>query len=93
MAPTEVRGLLGSVNQLVICIGILAALVVNVALPATSWRTMFYLASIPAALLALGATATLHILPGSFPPFAPLIHHVNSTYPTCIPPVPVCRGQ
>ena len=59
VAPTEVRGLLGSVNQLVICIGILAALVVNVALPATSWRTMFALASIPAAILGLGM-ATFH---------------------------------
>lgn len=54
MAPTEVRGLLGSVNQLVICIGILAALVVNVALPASSWRTMFALAIAPAVVLALG---------------------------------------
>ena len=54
VAPTEVRGLLGSVNQLVICIGILAALVINVALPASSWRTMFAVASIPAALLGLG---------------------------------------
>ncbi|KAK9796344.1 hypothetical protein WJX73_010696 [Symbiochloris irregularis] len=54
VAPTNVRGALGSVNQLVICIGILAALVVNVALPATSWRTMFALAIIPAAVLGLG---------------------------------------
>ena len=54
VAPTHVRGLLGSVNQLVICIGILAALVVNVALPASSWRTMFALATIPAVMLGLG---------------------------------------
>jgi MFS family permease len=50
-----VRGSLGSINQLVICIGIVAALVVNVVIPATSWRTMFYLATIPGFLLALGA--------------------------------------
>ncbi len=54
IAPTKVRGSLGSINQLVICIGIVAALVVNVVIPATSWRTMFYLASIPPILLALG---------------------------------------
>ena len=48
------RGALGSINQLVICIGIVSALVVNVILPATSWRTMFYLASLPALLLGLG---------------------------------------
>jgi MFS family permease len=55
IAPTRVRGSLGSINQLVICIGIVAALVVNVVLPATSWRSMFYLATIPGLLLALGA--------------------------------------
>ena len=54
IAPSRVRGALGSINQLVICIGIVLALVVNVVLPATSWRTMFYLASLPALLLGLG---------------------------------------
>ncbi|EIE25526.1 general substrate transporter [Coccomyxa subellipsoidea C-169] len=58
IAPTKVRGSLGSINQLVICIGIVAALVVNVVIPATSWRTMFYLASIPPILLAVGLTVT-----------------------------------
>lgn len=46
--------MLGSLNQLTICVGILAALVVNCVLPPTSWRTMFWLATLPAALLALG---------------------------------------
>ena len=32
----------------------MSALVVNVVLPQTSWRTMFYLASLPALLLGLG---------------------------------------
>lgn len=54
VAPTSMRGTLGSLNQLMICLGILAALVVNVALPVTSWRTMFMLAAVPAALLFLG---------------------------------------
>lgn len=54
IAPTEVRGALGSVNQLVICLGILGALLVNVVLPSTAWRTMFYLSAIPAVLLGLG---------------------------------------
>ena len=55
LSPAHVRGALGSVSQLVVCIGILAALLVNVALPATSWRSMFALATIPAAVIALGA--------------------------------------
>lgn len=54
IAPPEVRGMLGSLNQLTICIGILGALVVNVLMPPTAWRAMFWLATIPAALLALG---------------------------------------
>lgn len=37
-----------------ICIGILAALLVNVALSAAQWRTMFAMSAAPAALLALG---------------------------------------
>lgn len=54
IAPPEVRGMLGSLNQLTICIGILGALLVNVVLPPTAWRTMFWLATLPAAMLAFG---------------------------------------
>lgn len=54
VAPTNLRGALGSVNQLMICIGILAALLVNVFIPAASWRAMFVLSALPAALLAVG---------------------------------------
>ena len=54
VAPADKRGTLGSVNQLVICFGILGALVVNVILPATDWRTMFYLAAIPPTLVIVG---------------------------------------
>lgn len=57
VSPTSVRGTLGSLNQLLICLGILAALLVNVALPVTDWRTMFNLAALPAAALLLGACA------------------------------------
>lgn len=49
--------MLGSLNQLTICIGILGALVVNVVLPPDAWRIMFWLATIPAALLAFGEDA------------------------------------
>jgi hypothetical protein len=54
IAPTRLRGALGSVNQLLICVGILAALLVNVALPAAAWRAMFALSAAPAALLGAG---------------------------------------
>lgn len=55
VAPASQRGALGAVNQLMICVGILAALLVNVALPFEQWRTMFWLATLPAGLLAAGA--------------------------------------
>lgn len=56
ISPTEIRGTLGSVNQLFICVGILAALVAGLPLAGNPlwWRTMFGLAMIPSVLLALG---------------------------------------
>uniref|UniRef100_A0A2P2M5R2 Major facilitator superfamily (MFS) profile domain-containing protein n=1 Tax=Rhizophora mucronata TaxID=61149 RepID=A0A2P2M5R2_RHIMU len=56
ISPTEVRGTLGSVNQLFICIGILLALVAGLPLAGNPiwWRTMFGIAAVPAILLALG---------------------------------------
>lgn len=57
VAPTKLRGALGSLNQLMICLGILGALVANVALPAAAWRDMFMLAVAPAVVLFLGARA------------------------------------
>ncbi|XP_055804047.1 plastidic glucose transporter 4 [Solanum dulcamara] len=56
ISPTEIRGTLGTVNQLFICIGILAALVVGLPLSGNPlwWRTMFGIALIPSVLLALG---------------------------------------
>lgn len=56
IAPTRLRGALGSINQLLICIGILAALVVNVVIPSTAWRSMFAISAIPAIILLLGFT-------------------------------------
>lgn len=56
ISPTEIRGALGSVNQLFICIGILAALVAGLPLAGNPlwWRTMFGIAIIPSVLMALG---------------------------------------
>lgn len=47
-----------------ICVGILAALLVNVALPAAAWRSMFALAAVPAALLGLGGFGAGGCRPG-----------------------------
>jgi len=56
ISPTEIRGTLGSISQLFICIGILAALVAGLPLAGNPlwWRTMFGIAIIPSVLLALG---------------------------------------
>ncbi|KAK1325946.1 Plastidic glucose transporter 4 [Acorus calamus] len=56
ISPTEIRGALGSVNQLFICIGILAALVAGLPLAGNPlwWRTMFAIAVVPSVLMALG---------------------------------------
>ncbi|GAB4832324.1 hypothetical protein Ancab_006338 [Ancistrocladus abbreviatus] len=56
ISPTEIRGALGSVNQLFICIGILAALVAGLPLAGDPlwWRTMFGIAIAPSVLLAIG---------------------------------------
>jgi MFS family permease len=54
VAPTKLRGTLGTINQLVICLGILGVLCINVALPVESWRSFFLLGAVPAVLLALG---------------------------------------
>eukprot|EP00250_Pteridium_aquilinum_P008877 c18277_g3_i1 orf=114-1754(+) len=56
ISPTEIRGALGSVNQLFICIGILVALVAGLPLAGNPswWRTMFWLAVIPAFLMGVG---------------------------------------
>ncbi|QCE12933.1 MFS transporter [Vigna unguiculata] len=56
ISPTDIRGALGSVNQLFICIGILAALLVGLPLEGNPiwWRNMFGITVVPSVLLALG---------------------------------------
>mmetsp|Transcript_32753 Transcript_32753/g.92911 ORF Transcript_32753/g.92911 Transcript_32753/m.92911 type:complete len:552 (+) Transcript_32753:247-1902(+) len=54
VAPTALRGALGSVTQIGICSGILVAQVVNLLLPVEAWRTMMALAGVPALVLILG---------------------------------------
>jgi hypothetical protein len=68
IAPTRMRGALGALNQLVICIGILSVLCVNVALPVTQWRTFFLLGAVPAVLLFLGRPTVLPVTAGVFTP-------------------------
>ncbi|KAL1810091.1 hypothetical protein ACET3Z_027081 [Daucus carota] len=60
ISPTEIRGTLGLINQLFICVGILAALVAGVPLKSNPlwWRTMFGIAAIPSVLLAVGMTVS-----------------------------------
>lgn len=55
IAPTEIRGAIASLNQLMIVTGILVAYIANSALaPFDAWRWMVALAVIPSALLAFG---------------------------------------
>ncbi|CAI5530029.1 unnamed protein product [Closterium sp. Naga37s-1] len=56
IAPASVRGRLGSLNQLAICVGILAALLGGLPLAANPawWRQMFWIGVAPAATLAAG---------------------------------------
>ena len=55
MAPTEYRGSLGSLNQLMITIGILAAYLVNYGFASIEgWRWMLGLAVVPSVILLIG---------------------------------------
>ena len=55
VAPTEIRGAVASLNQLMIVSGILSAFIVNYALSESgAWRWMLGLAAIPSAILLLG---------------------------------------
>jgi len=55
IAPTEIRGAITSLNQLMIVSGILAAFIVNAILAsAGNWRLMLGLAAVPGAVLFVG---------------------------------------
>jgi sugar porter (SP) family MFS transporter len=55
IAPTEVRGAVASLNQLMIVFGILAAFIVNAILASSgNWRLMLGLAAVPSLILLVG---------------------------------------
>jgi sugar porter (SP) family MFS transporter len=55
IAPTQVRGTIASLNQLMIVCGILAAFIVNAILAsAQNWRLMLGLAAVPSVVLLVG---------------------------------------
>ena len=55
IAPTEIRGAVGSLNQLAIVVGILVAFIVNAALASTEeWRIMLGAAVVPSVVLFVG---------------------------------------
>ena len=54
MAPTEQRGSLSSLNQLMITIGILSSYLINYAFPIEGWRWMLGLAVLPSLILLIG---------------------------------------
>jgi MFS family permease len=56
IAPAKYRGTMGALNQLAGCSGILVALLLSLPLRSSPgwWRTMFWIACVPAAMLAGG---------------------------------------
>jgi sugar porter (SP) family MFS transporter len=55
IAPTQIRGAIGSLNQMMIVIGILAAFIVNAILASSGdWRLMLGLAAVPSLILLIG---------------------------------------
>jgi sugar porter (SP) family MFS transporter len=55
IAPTDVRGAIASLNQMMIVVGILAAFIVNAILASSgNWRLMLGLAAAPALILLVG---------------------------------------
>src|SRR4029450_5107820 len=55
IAPTELRGRIASLNQMMIVVGILAAFIVNAILASSGdWRLMLGLAAVPSLILLLG---------------------------------------
>ena len=55
IAPTKIRGAIGSLNQLMVVTGILAAFIVNAILASSGdWRLMLGLAAVPSLVLLVG---------------------------------------
>jgi len=55
IAPTQIRGAISSLNQMMIVIGILAAFIVNAILASSGdWRLMLGLAAVPSVILLIG---------------------------------------
>jgi sugar porter (SP) family MFS transporter len=55
IAPTQIRGAISSLNQLMIVVGILAAFIVNAILASSGdWRLMLGLAAVPSLILLVG---------------------------------------
>jgi MFS transporter, SP family, sugar:H+ symporter len=55
IAPTEIRGAIASLNQMMIVVGILAAFIVNAILASSGdWRLMLGLAAVPSLILLVG---------------------------------------
>jgi sugar porter (SP) family MFS transporter len=55
IAPTQIRGAISSLNQMMIVIGILAAFIVNAILASSGdWRLMLGLAAVPSVILLFG---------------------------------------
>jgi sugar porter (SP) family MFS transporter len=55
IAPTEIRGAVGSMNQMMIVVGILVAFIVNALLASSGdWRLMLGLAAVPSLVLLFG---------------------------------------
>ena len=55
IAPTQIRGAISSLNQMMIVIGILAAFIVNAILASSGdWRLMLGLAAVPSVVLLIG---------------------------------------
>jgi SP family sugar:H+ symporter-like MFS transporter len=55
IAPTELRGRIASLNQMMIVVGILAAFIVNAILASSGdWRLMLGLAAVPSLILLIG---------------------------------------
>jgi major inositol transporter-like SP family MFS transporter len=58
IAPTRMRGVIGSLNQLMIVVGILVAFIVNAILASSGdWRLMLGLAAVPSLVLLWGCSS------------------------------------